>query len=207
MSEEKREGRDLVSKVIRALSRARIPILAVAIVYSISVTTGIFMVSAGNSFTIRTRDTIVGDAQSGPILQALDQNNRVRAALLDFGGNLLGTFSNTLGGLGVVFPFPIIAYRGWVGGIVSINGAHASRLLRPGEAAYYLITLLLQLIPFTLSAGAGVNMGLAFLKPKPWDQGEKWLGIPKEAIREVLRIYAIVVPLFLIASLWEFLAV
>jgi hypothetical protein len=49
-------------------------------------------------------------------------------------------------------------------------------------------------------------VGLAYLRPKPYYQGDKWLGIPKEAIRDVLRIYVLVVPLFLVASLWEFLA-
>jgi hypothetical protein len=207
MNQENSERSGFISKVLRALSRARVSILAVAIVYFLSVTTGIIMVSAGNSSAIRARDSIVGNAQSSPPLQALEKNDRVRSALLDFSGNLFGAVGNTLSGLGVVFPFPIIAYRGWVGGIVSIDGAHISRLVRPGNAAYYLITLVLQLIPYALSGGAGINMGLAFLKPKPYYQGEKWLGIPKEAILDVLRIYLIVVPLFLIASLWEFLAV
>jgi hypothetical protein len=106
----------------------------------------------------------------------------------------------------VVFAYPLIAYRGWIGGIVSIDGSHASRLADVKEGAYYLITLLLQLIPYTLTGGAGTNMGMAFLKPKPCYQGEKWLGIPKEALRDVLRIYRVAVPLFLLASLWEFLA-
>jgi hypothetical protein len=67
-----------------------------------------------------------------------------------------------------------------------------------------LITLTLQLIPYTLAGGAGVNMGLANFRPKTFYQGEKWLGIPEEAIRDALRIYLVVVPLFLLASLWEF---
>jgi hypothetical protein len=207
MDKQPQERKNYFSTLSRALVRARLSILAVALVYFLSVSTGIGMVSAGNPFAIRTRDSIVGAAQSSPTLQALNQNNRLRAALLDFGGNLLGAVSNTIAGLGVVFPFPIIAYRGWIGGIVSLDGAHVSRLIHPGEAAYYLITLIMQLIPFTLSAGAGVNLGIAFLKPGPEYQGRKWLGIPKEAILDVLRIYSIVIPLFLIASLWEFLAV
>lgn len=207
MGKEPTEGTGLVSRIIRALHRSRIPILAVALVYSLSVITGIAMVSAGNGFAVATRDSIVASAQSSPVLQSLDRNNRILAALLDFGGNLVGAVANTIGGLAVVVPFPIIAYRGWVGGIVSVDSAHVSRLIHPGQAAYYLITLVLQLIPYTLSGGAGINMGLAYLRPKPLYQGEKWLGIPKEAIRDALRIYLIVVPLFLIASLWEFLAV
>ena len=36
--------------------------------------------------------------------------------------------------------------------------------------------------------------------------GGTWLGFSQEAAWDVLRIYALVVPLFLVASLWEFLA-
>ena len=51
-----------------------------------------------------------------------------------------------------------------------------------------------------------MNLGIAAFRPRPFYQGDKWLGLPKEALRDVLRIYLLVVPLFLIASLWEFLA-
>ena len=114
--------------------------------------------------------------------------------------------SNTLEGLGVIFPYPFMAYRGWIGGIVSIDSLHMSRLAVPKEAAYYSITLTLQLIPSILAGGAGVNIGLANFRPKPFYQGEKWLGMSKEAIRDALRIYIIVIPLLMLASLWEFFA-
>ena len=162
------------------------------------------MVHTGNEWAIARRDQIVAGAQSSSSIIALNQNNRLRAAVLDFGSNLRGAITDTLGGLGVVFPFPLIAYRGWVGGIVSIDSSHVSRFSEPEEAAYYLITLTLQLIPYVLAGGAGVNMGLTLYRPRSFYQGEKWLGIPKEAIRDVFRIYLLVVPLFLLASLWEF---
>ena len=69
---------------------------------------------------------------------------------------------------------------------------------------YYLTTLILQLIPSILGGGAGVNLGLSYYRPRPYYQGEKWLGLPKEALRDGLRIYILVMPLLLIASLWEF---
>jgi hypothetical protein len=194
----------LTQLVARAFSRARVPILTVGLTYAASVTVGIVMMHAGNSFALNTRDQIVSDAQSGPIITALDQNNRLLADLLDFLGNLLGAVSSTVAGLGVVFTYPIVAYRSWIGGIVSVDGAHLSRLA--GEAAFYLITLALQLIPYSITGGAGVNMGLAYLKPKSCYRGNKWLGIPAEAIRDVLRIYLIAAPFFLLASLWEFFA-
>lgn len=193
-------------QIVHALYRARFPILTVALVYLASILTGIIMVNSGNMFAINYRDRLVSNAQSGAVLSAFDRGDRLQAALLDFGGNLYGASANAMGGLGIVFPFPLIVYRGWVGGIVSINNSHASRLAEPGMAAYYLITLVLQLIPYSLSGGAGVNMGLAYFRPKPDYQGGKWFGIPKEAVWDVLRIFMIVVPLFLIASLWEFFA-
>jgi uncharacterized membrane protein SpoIIM required for sporulation len=194
----------IAPSILRALSRARIAILTVGLTYLVSVVVGMIMVHAGNKFAVGYRDRIVNDAQSSPILVALVQNNRLQAALLDTGGNLIGAVSNTLGGLGVVFPYPFIAYRGWIGGIVSIDGAHASRLADTREAFYYLATLILQLIPSTLAAGAGVNVGWSLWRQQPYYQGKKWLGIPQDAIRDVLWIYALVVPLLLIASLWEF---
>jgi hypothetical protein len=162
------------------------------------------MVHTGNEWAIAYRDRIVSRARSSPITMALKQNDRLRASVLDFGGNLYGAIATTLSGLGVIVSYPLFAYRGWIGGIVSIDSAHVSRFADPQEGVYYLITLMLQLIPYILSGGAGVNMGLAYLRPKSFYQGEKWFGIPKEAIRDLIRIYLIVVPLFLLASLWEF---
>lgn len=206
MREENSEINRIVLLVIRALARARVPILTVALTYFISVVIGIVMVHTGNAFALTYRDKIVSNAQSSPILVALDQNDRLRAAVLDFAANLFAAMANTIAGLGVVVAYPIVAYRGWIGGIVSIDSAHISRLADSKEAAYYLITLVLQLVPYSVSGGAGVNLGLAYLRPKSDYQGDKWMGIPKEAIRDVLRIYLMVVPLFLLASLWEFFA-
>lgn len=204
MKQRKSDTHSIVASVICALQRARIATLTVAFTYMVSVSAGIVMVHTGNEWAITYRDQIVSTAQSSPTIIALKQNNRLRAAVLDFGGNLYGAIADTLGGLGVVFAFPFIAYRGWIGGIVSIDSSHVSRFDEPREAMYYLITLTLQLIPYVLSGGAGVNMGLALWRPKSFYQDEKWLGIPKEAMRDAFRIYLLVVPLFLLASLWEF---
>jgi len=49
---------------------------------------------------------------------------------------------------------------------------------------------------------------MGFLLPKRrWGySGPRWLPIPVEGIRDVGRIYVLVTPLFLVASLVEFLA-
>jgi uncharacterized membrane protein SpoIIM required for sporulation len=64
----------------------------------------------------------------------------------------------------------------------------------------------MQLIPYSLAGGAGVNLGMTLFRPQQCYQDEKWLGFSREAILIVFRIYAPVVPLFLWASLWEFMA-
>lgn len=194
------------SLVLRTLLRARVAILTIAITYLIAVIIGILMVHTGNEWALSYRDNAVARAQTSPIVTALREGHRWRAALLDFGSNLFAAGANTLGGLAVIIPYPVAAYRGWVGGIVSVDGAHASRLTNPGQAAYYLLTLVLQLIPYSLAGGAGVNLGIAYFRQRAFYQGERWYGLPKAAIRDVLRIYLLLVPLFLVASLWEFLA-
>lgn len=196
-----------LTAIIRALSRARLPTLTFAVTYSISVLVGAMMVHTGNEFALTYRDDLVERAQSNePALLALGQNERLRAALYDFGGNLAAGISQTVAGLGVIAPYPIAAFRGWVGGIVSVDSTHISRLGVPSEAAYYLSVLILQLVPYTLAGGAGVTLGIACFRPPPYYQGAKLLWLPKEALRDVLRIYILVVPLFFIASLLEFLA-
>jgi hypothetical protein len=169
------------------------------------------MVHAHNDFALRFRDDLVGRAiKSDPIMISMSQGHRLRAAFEDFGGNLIvGAAPSTVMGLSVVMPFPWVAYRGWVGGIVSVDDGHFSRLRERGERIYYLGVLLLQLIPYTLAGGTGVRLGLAFLFPKGrwgYTSGERWLRLPAEGVRDVGRIYLLTVPLFFVASLVAFLA-
>ena len=64
-----------------------------------------------------------------------------------------------------------------------------------------------EVVTASAAVGAGVNAGIALFRPAIYYQGEKWLNLfPKEALRDVARIYALIIPLFLVASLWEFLS-
>lgn len=197
-----------MTNIFRAIQRARYPILSVAGTYILSVLVGLIMVHAGNTFALTYRDRLVGAAQQSSIGQAVQRGDNLQAALRDSAGNLmLGAVPKTLSGFGIIFPYPWVAYQGWIGGIVSVRGDHTSRLNDPRPAVYYLLTLLLQLTPYSLAVGAGVNVGISLFRPQPYYQDQKWLGIfSKEALRDVARIYALVIPLFLIASLWEFLS-
>ncbi len=196
-----------ISLIGASVKRARIPILTVALLYVVAVITGILMVNLGSQFALGTRDQIVGQAYSGtdPTINAFQNGNRLQASLSDFSRNLLfGAVPDTVGGLGVIFPYFVTAYRGWVGGIVSVDHNHYSRLSQPTEAVYYLVTLMLQLIPYSLAGGAGVQLGLSYYRNHSNPRTPKLLGIPKLALLDVARIYLLIVPLFLVASLWEF---
>ena len=195
--------------LLRAVSRARLPILSIALTYAMFIVLGIVLVHVGSVSALAYRDKIVGDAhRDNPAALARIQGDSVRAALLDFGGNLtLGAMPKTVSGFSIVMPYPMVAYQGWIGGIVSVRGDHSSRLADLRPAVYYSVTLVLQVIPYSLAVGAGVNAGIAMFRPPPYYQGAKWLGlVPKESVRDVLRLYVLATPLFLVASFWEFLS-
>ncbi|MFN7995175.1 MAG: hypothetical protein U0Q18_16320 [Bryobacteraceae bacterium] len=204
-------GESTIPAIRAALRRARQPILWVGLAQILGVITGAVMVHSHNGFALHYADQLIGRASSsGPIADAMHTRRPVRAALIDFAGNLgVSAIPSTVMGLSVVLPLPVAAYRGWIGGIVSVDWHHESRL-RPGpERTYYLIVMLMQIIPYTLATAAGIRLGLAFVSPNGpygYANGKRWAGLPAEGVRDVLRIYAIAVPLFLAASLVEFLA-
>jgi len=194
-----------------AVRRTRLPILWIALAYLVGVLTGAIFVHAHNRFVLNYRDSLVSRAyQTDPAAVARSRGHWVCAAAADFAGNLLaGAVPSTIMGLTVVLPFPVAAYRGWVGGIVSVDGHHTSRLADPHECAYYLGVLTLQLIPYTLAGAAGIRLGLAFMLPHSrwaYSSQQRWLGIHADGVRDVLRIYLLVVPMFLIAFVVDFAA-
>jgi len=198
-----------IKDISRAVYRARFAIVTVASVYLVSVLAGIIMVHYGNTFALNYRDQLVGNAvKNDAVMAAKFKNEKFKAAMLDFAGNLvIGSIPKTLMGIGIVFPYPWVAYQGWVGGIVSVRGDHSSRLNSCRSAIYYLLTLVLQIAGYSLTVGAGVNVGISLFKPLPDYREEKLIRFfPKEALRDMVRIYILAAPIFLIGSLWEFLS-
>jgi hypothetical protein len=58
-----------------------------------------------------------------------------------------------------------------------------------------------------LAGGIGVRLGLTYFRQyEEYRNVKKWLGYPVEALLDVARVYAVIVPLFCVASLWEFLS-
>jgi len=196
-----------IKRVSEALGRARVPIAIVAFASICPLVVGGVLTTSGNSFALSERDRIVGAAQGSEITAAYKQNDRVRAALLDFRGNVEAALVTSVTGFAIVGPVPIAAYRGWVGGLVSVDARHVSRLSQPSTALYYLVTVTLQLIPYILTAGAGMYLGLVAWRRRN-DASVRsllWLRIPGEAIRDVGWIWALALPIFLAGSLFEFL--
>lgn len=196
------------STIFRAVTRARAAILSVVLTYAVSVTIGLVLARAGNNFALAHRNRIVGSAQTNDVSAVANHRGQpVRAALLDWTGNLRGAAVDTVLGMGVVLTYPMVVYRGWVGGIVSVEHDGTSRLAKPLTAVDHFLTLILQLTGYSLAAGAGINLGVAMFRPKPCYQGAKWLrSFPQEAVRDVLRVYVLVIPVLGIASFWEFLS-
>ena len=169
---------------------------------------GIVLATAGVPFAVAQRDAVVSGAQSSATLQADRRGDRLQAALLDFGSNFfIGAVPTSVAGLSVVGPFPIAAYRAWIGGIVSIDGRHRSRLLEPGPAAYYVVTIALQLTGYILTTAAGVHVGLSAWRARRDPTVRQYFGFPlvPRSVRDAGTLYAVALPAFLAGSLWEFL--
>ncbi|HKY51030.1 MAG TPA: hypothetical protein VJP45_07225 [Candidatus Limnocylindria bacterium] len=168
---------------------------------------GVAMVLTGDALALRRRDEIVADARTGAISAADRAGDRVQAAALDFASNLvLGAIPSTITGLSVVGSYPVAAYRGWIGGVVSVDADRGNRLADPRRALYYVVTLVLQLIPYSIAGGMGVYVGVGLWR-ELWRHPGRWsISLPRDRITDTALAYAVVAPLFLVASFWEFLA-
>lgn len=195
------------TKVMGALRRARFSIISIIFTHAVVVAVGIGMAHTGNQFALSYRDGLVARVHaSDPVSLASQQGDDLRAAVIETARTQWACVATGLTGLTVVSPFVLSMYRGWVGGIVSVDNSHISWLVEARQAIYYLSVVILQLMPYSLAAGAGVNLGLTYFRPRDDYQGEKWMGYPKEAIRDLVRILVLIMPFVVAANLWEFLS-
>jgi hypothetical protein len=198
-----------VRDTIRALRRSERWVVAILLIYAVSIGSGIVMVQVGNEFALAYRDSIVSNANQNDRASIAFQNgNPMLGALWDFADNLaLGAVPSAIAGLSILIPFPLTAFRGWVGGIVSVNQDGVSRFASLGSATYYVTVIIGQVIPYSFATGAGLNLGYANLRPAPYYRdGRKILSLPREAVLDLLRVLILITPLFFVASTWEFLS-
>ncbi len=198
-------------RVRLALKRARFGIGTIALTYAISVLVGLGLVNGGNTFALGYRDRLIAKAwRESVILRNFQKGNALRAAALDAAGNALAGAGSLVAGYFPPMGYGIAAFRGWIGGVVSVDDAHRSRLNTVREAFYYLTTLILQLIPYSLTGGAGVNLGIAVFSRRGRmlypGRRMRWLLIPYDALGDAGWIYLVSLPLFAIASIFEFVA-
>ena len=191
------------------LRQSRTAIFIVFILYISSCSIGIVLVHNKVSFAVNYRDQIVNKAlASDQSSISYNSGNTVTAALIDFASNaFLSAIPQSIGGLTIVIPFISVPYQGYIGGIVSIDGEHLSRLTSIQHILYYFIVLLLQYIPYSIVIGSGISVGIQQYKKNKnvgWDI--KNYKIDKTNVINLLLIYLSCLPLFFIASLFEFLS-
>ena len=201
--------REWSSRVGRALGRARWSIVSVGLTYAVSVAVGIAMVHMNNPLAIEQREQLVHIVvQTDQAAIAHLSGEDVQAWLGDFVGNAtIGALPKAVSGLAVILAYPQVAYQGWIGGIVSKASNGPSRFGDYRGTVYYVVTIVLQLTGYSMVVGAGVNAGVALLRPKVEYQGKRWMGIlPVEAAKDFGWIYLAALPIFFVASMWEFLS-
>ncbi len=200
---------NIFTLIASAIIRCRTYILTIFITYCISCIIGILMSQNGNNFALSARDKIVGDAlKTDKASLNYQKGNNFSAAIFDFGGNLLiGAVPQTLMGFGIFIPYISTSCQGWVGGIVSVDSEHKSRFKNFKSTFYYFLVLLLQYIPYSLAIGAGIKCGVEFYNNN-LDKGWKiWkFEIHKQSLADLGYIYILVVPMFFIASCFEFIS-
>ncbi len=194
--------------IVKAVAGCRLYALSIFLVYCTSCTVGILMAHGGNQFAISARDNIVGAAQTDKTASNYQSGNRLAAAFYDFGGNVfMAAIPQTAIGLTIVLPYFTVACQGWIGGIVSVDGSHQSRFTSFQSSAYYFIVLFLQFAAFSLTIGAGVKCGVDTYKHNAEVGLKLWkFRIPKESLVSVGYVYLVSLPIFLVASCFEFLS-
>ncbi|MGZ3437669.1 MAG: hypothetical protein ACXU9O_15465 [Gemmatimonadaceae bacterium] len=182
---------------------------SILLTYVVSAVIGASMAHAGSRYALTRRDAMVGRAVASD-RASIDyrKGRRVRAALTDAAANFTqAALPQTLAGLTVVLPYVSVARQGWAGGIVSVDGSHRSRLRSTRGAAYYLGTLLLQFLAFSLCIGGGIRAGVALYS---WNRDVGWrvwrYRLPRPVVVDASYVIASSIPFFLFASCFEFLS-
>lgn len=197
----------MISRVAGAVRRASRYSITIFVTYACSAGVGAAMVHSGNRFALARRDAIVAAASRDKISTDYRAGRRYRAALRDAAANFgLAALPQTVTGLTIVMPYATVSRQGWIGGIVSVDGRHASRLRSPRGASYYVGVLLLQFLAFSVCIGGGVRCGVALYEENREVGWRFWrYRLARTSVSDLALVVCASVPLFLLASTFEFL--
>lgn len=90
------------------------------------------------------------------------------------------------------------------GGIVTVDGNHKSRFTSWQPTAYFFIVFILQTLAYSLCIGAGIKLGVETYKRNKAVHILKYR-LDKQSLKDILAMYVVAIPVFFIASLFEFL--
>lgn len=166
------------------------------------------MVHSGSRSALGRRDAIVEEAGRDRITVEYRAGRRYRAALADAAANFgLAALPQTVLGLTVVLPYVTVSRQGWVGGIVSVDRRHRSRLRSLRGGTYYLGVLLLQFLAYSLCIGGGVRCGVALYEQNKDVGWRSWrYRVAPSTLGDLLLVVCTSIPFFLLASWFEFLS-
>jgi hypothetical protein len=198
----------MLDRIAIAIRRSARYSLSVFITYVVSAAVGAGMVHSGNRFALSRRDAIVERAASDQSSVDYRAGRRVHATLADAAANFgLAALPQTIAGLTIILPYLTVSHQGWVGGIVSVDGRHISRLRSVRRAAYYLGVLMLQFAAFSLCIGGGIRCGVALYRQNQDVGWRFWrYRLARSTLGDLLCIIGASIPLFLLASSFEFLS-
>ena len=196
-----------IQTCIQAFQRCKKFCISIFIVYLISCLTGSIMVHSGNTFALSFRDKIVGRAiVNDKASTNYNSGNKFKATLIDFSGNLLlGSTVQTVLGISVAIPYFSTFFQGWVGGIVTVDGTHKSRFSNRKSTSYYLIVFILQTLAYSLCIGSGIKLGVETYRLNKTTSVLKYR-LHKQSLKDILLIYVLAIPIFFVASCFEFLS-
>ena len=197
----------MIDRISKAIRRSKSFAASIFLTYVLSSSVGILMAHSGSTVALTQRDKTVQKAlTSDKASIAHNAGDHATAMVHDFAGNLFyAAIPQTVAGLGVVLPYFSVAYQGWIGGIVSVDNTHRSRFRTVEATTYYFLVLLLQFIPFSLSIGAGVRCGVDLYRHNADVSWRFWqYRLPRQSFADLGYVFAVAVPLFFIASAFEF---
>ena len=200
---------DVFARVAAAIRGCAWYSFSIFLTYVVSAAVGAGMAHSDSRYALVRRDAMVGRAVASD-RASIDyrEGRRVRAALTDATANFtLAALPQALAGLTVVLPYLSVARQGWAGEIVSVDNRHRSRLRSARGAAYYLGTLLLQFLAFSLCIGGGIRAGVALYRHNPDVGWRVWrYRFPRPIVADTAYVITASIPLFLVASCFEFLS-